>query len=223
MRKPATLPPARERNRHGIRSFNIQKPVEANAALFDRVVLKVQGRISPYTPTAVADFANGIGSGTASPLFERVRRERGRWVSKIRSGSTISAGKLAVWDNGIYGSFELELVVNPIRTLGHLLDRYSYGEIADLSATDFFARREAPAAKNVTLDGNDNMVVKFLAYSGSVHSTQVQRVANFLRLFEASLLGRIVEDLCPDEFGYQIGIDNGCAIAVNDNTRIDLD
>lgn len=223
MNKPATLPPARERNRYGIRSFNTQKSVGANFALFDRVALKVQGRITPFSPTAIADFASGVGSSTASALFERVRRERGRWASKIRSGSTISAGKLAVWDNGVHGSFEIELVVNPIRTLGHLLDRYSYGEIADLSVIDFFDRREAPTAKDVTLDGNDNMVADFLAFSGSVHSTQVQRVAEFLRLFEDRLQARIIEDLCPNDLGYEISMDSGSAVAVTEDARVELD
>ena len=223
MNEPATLPPARERNRHGIRSFNAQKPVDKNFALFDRVALKVQGRITPYSPTAIADFASGVGRSTTSPLFERVRRERGRWASKIRSGSTISAGKLAVWDNGVHGSFEIELVVNPIRTLGHLLDRYSYGEIADLSVIDFFDRREAPTARDLTLDGNDNMIADFLAFSGSMHSTQVQRVAEFLRLFEDRLQARIIEDLCPNDLGYAISIDSGSAVAVTDDARVELD
>ncbi|PLK22269.1 hypothetical protein C0V72_15870 [Porphyrobacter sp. TH134] len=128
-----------------------------------------------------------------------------------------------MWDNGVHGSFEIELVVNPIRTLGHLLDRYSYGEIADLSVIDFFDRREAPTARDLTLDGNDNMIADFLAFSGSMHSTQVQRVAEFLRLFEDRLQARIIEDLCPNDLGYAISIDSGSAVAVTDDARVELD
>lgn len=223
MSRQATLPPARERNRYGIRPFNPENAAAANDALFDRVVLKVQGRVTPMSHDAVTEFANGVGTSPASPLLERVRREKGRWSSKLRGGTTISAAKLAIWDNGTFGSVDLELSVNPMRTLGHLLDRYSYEETAHLTATEFFEKRRAPRAKGLTLDGNDNMVADFLAFSGTVHTTRVQRVSEYLRRFEACLIARIMEDLCPPELGYDLRFEGGNAVAENNHARVDLE
>lgn len=223
MSRQATLPPARERNRYGIRPFNPENAAAANDALFDRVVLKVQGRVTPMWPDAVAEFASGVGTNSASPLFERVRGWKDRRVSKLRTGTTISKAKLVVWDHGTFGSIDLELTVNPMRTLGHLLDRYSYEQIADLTPTEFFEKRRSPRAKSLTLDGNDNMVADFLAFSGTVHTARVQRVAEYLRSFEAHLIARIMEGLCPPELGYDLQLLGGNAVAENDHARVELE
>ena len=223
MSKPEGLPPARERNRHGIRPFTVDHPATADTALFDRLALRLRGRVTARSHNGVQSYVDAIGTETPSPLFERVRREKGRWASKVRSGTTISAAKLALWDDGNMGGIDLELSVNPIRTLSHLLDRYEYAEISDLSPTAFFEKRPSAKAKSLTLDGNDNMVANFLAFGSSLQATYVQRVAEYLRRFEANLLARLMEGLCPAELGFDVRVEGRNAIGENDLVRVELE
>ena len=215
-------PPARERNRHGIRAFSENPPSSAEA-LFDRVELRVSGSISVLHESALDRFAGRIGSGDLPRLFGRAQRYRGSWVARIVSGSTISAGEISISRAMPDPKFTLRLAVNPVRTLGHLLDRYRFDEIERVPLGEFFAPTEAPSALTRTLDGQDNMVSDFLAFAGSVHANYVQRVATYLRLFEANLRMRLLLELCPEEDGYEYRQDQGVYAAWNDHAVLRLD
>ena len=217
-----THPPARERNRFGIRAFT-ETPPSIGETLFDRVELRVSGSISVLHESALDRFADRIGSGDLPPLFGRAQRYRGSWIAKITSGSTISAGEISISHALPDPQFTVRLVVNPVRTLGHLLDRYSFDQIEQVPVGEFFAPADRPSASERTLDGQDNMVSDFLAFAGSIHSTYVQRVATFRRLFEANLRLRLLLDLCPQEDGYEYRREEGAYVAWNDHAVVRLD
>ncbi|MGE8134860.1 hypothetical protein ACQKO5_14755 [Novosphingobium subterraneum] len=172
--------------------------------MFDRVSLKVSGSISYADAASLAAYAEGIGS--PSSLLGRPRMSGKRWQYAERSGdaSTISRCRLALWySEGLPAQFSLELTVNPTRTLAHLLDAHSYAELASLTPRAFFTAQPSPAAAEITLDGRDNMVADFRAFSGTMAQTRLQRVADFLTLFERNLLSLVLEEICPAALGFE--------------------
>lgn len=169
-------------------------------------------------------FAEGIGTGAATPaLFGAVHCRGRRWEAESVSGSTISDAKLTYWNRDTEGVLDLTLVVNPIRTLAHLLDWYEFDEFGDLSPAEFFTARPSPSAASQTLDGKDNMLPDFLAFGSSVHSTQLQRVATYLSMFEEALKGYVRDQLCPPGQGYETGEQDGAVWAWNDDFLLRLD
>lgn len=218
----ATNPPARERYKHGIKSWAAADP-QPREALLDRVELRLRGTLVAPFEGGLARFAKRIGTGTETPLFGRVHRRGGRWQASVLSGTTISGGDLVVYQSGLDAWLDVTLVVNPTRTLAHLLDRFSFDEIEGLDETEFFARSAEPRAADRTLDGRDNMVPDFLELAGTMHSKFVQRVATYLDWFERALLWRLVHDLCPPRYGYEIGARDGVIVASDDQVQLTLD
>ncbi len=224
MDDPATLPPARERNRYGIRTFDGKNPPSAREALLDRVELRVRGAIRGQHTDFLDRFVERVSAGGSTPpLFGRAHRRGARWEASCLSGSTISSGKLVVNQREMEAWVDLTLVVNPTRTLAHLLDRYDFDEIAGLDPSVFFDRLREPSAANRTLDRRDNMVSDYAAFSGSVHATFLQRVATYLEHFEEALKRRIIEELCPPEFGYLLYEANGSLIGRRDDLILTLE
>ena len=219
-----TLPPARERNRQGIRAFTENTAWSASEALLDRVELRVSGTVHAHQQEAIDRFARRISDRPEGvPLFGKPQRWRGSWVAKCTSATTIPAGELAVSRALPDAPFTVKLVVNPMRTLGHLLDRHSFDEIAGLTPDEFFTPADPASASAKSLDGQDNMVSDFLAFSGTVHSIYVQRVATFLRQFEVFLRAYLLHQLCPPENGFEYSHDHGTSVAWNDNNEVRLD
>lgn len=203
MSSSESLPPARERNRQGIRSYSETAWFDASDALIDRAQLTVTGTLHAKSPEAIRQFAEAIGTGTADALFGRARADSSRrWVAKAKKSTTISHAELTAWEHPERSGFKMVLTINPIRTLSHLLDAHTFEEIAGLTPWEFFAKRTQPRAAQMTLDGQDNMVADFLAFGGTVHSTYVQRVATYLGLFERALVFRLLDELCPMDQGY---------------------
>lgn len=216
-------PPARERNRYGIRSFHEGPPL-AREALLDRVELRARGTVLAPTDDCLRRFIERISAGGTNPaLFGRRQRRGNRWEASCLMGSTISGGELTVYRRGGEAWLDLKLIVNPMRTLGHLLDTHVFDRIKDLSPSEFFARSPHPSAIDRTLDGRDNMVSDFLAFSGSVHDIFVQRVATYLDAFETALKHRVLEELCPPGYGYETSEDSGVLYAWNEGVHLALD
>jgi hypothetical protein len=218
----ATLPPARERNRYGLRHFGDRQNA-AREALLDRVELRVRGTITSRSDDGLARFADRVSTGAAATLFGRMHRRGGRWEAACLSGSTISSGELAVSSRSPDGWLNLTLVVNPTRTLGHLLDTYRFEEVGDLAPAAFFALSPNPTAADHTLDGRDNMVPDLLAFAGTWHAMYLQRVATYLRTFEAALKAHVIEELCPPKYGYSVREEGGLIDVWNDDVHLALD
>ena len=87
----------------------------------------------------------------------------------------------------------------------------------------FFSRSPTPSAPNRTLDGRDNMVSDFLTFSGSVHSTFLQRVARYLEKFERALVRYVVDELCPPGYQHELVARDGMVITSNDTAQLALD
>lgn len=218
------LPPARERYRYGIPNFG-ENPAAATAhALFDRVSLRVGGVISIDTSDDLDQFAQHIGQNSPTGLFTRARREAGRWTAAQTPRTTISQAKVAIWKKADKPcQFDVKLTCNLNRTLGHLLDKYPYEHLVDLTPLDFFARRARPSATAVTLDGEDNMVTDFRAFSGSTAAVRLQRVAEYLDLFEQKLVRLLLDELCPPGLGFRVRRDGADWVAENERVRLRLD
>lgn len=205
MDRGAALPPARERNRCGIRAFTENPPSSAEA-LFDRVELRVRGTIEVMQEHAIDRFAARIGLGEElPPIFGPAQRYRGSWISKAASGSLFSGSEIAISRQPPSAEFVVRLSVNPLRTLAHLLDRFTFDEFESIPLAEFFAPTDDPTSALQTLDGRDNMVSDFRAFAGSVHEKFVQRVATFHRVFERNLRTRLILEMCPPEQGYEYG------------------
>lgn len=211
MTSEVRLPPARERNRHGISRYLGEPAAGPLAAMFDRVSLKVSGSVAYADTASLSAYAEAIGS--PSFLLGRPHISGKRWQCSERGGdkTTISRCKMALWySEDRPAQFSLELTVNPTRTLTHLLDAHTYAELASLSPRAFFTAQASPAAAEITLDGRDNMVADFRAFSGTVAQTRLQRVAEFLTLFERNLLSLMLEEMCPPSLGFEeIGAEGG--------------
>lgn len=223
MSSSETLPPARERNRQGIRAYGENTSGEATDALIDRAQFTVTGTLAAKSPDAVHRFAEAIGSGEAVRLFGPVRPQGRRWTAKSNDTTTISHAELTIWDLPERGGFKLTVAVNPIRTLGHILDSYTFGDIEGLTPYEFFAKRPEPRAAAITLDGNDNMVADYLAFSGTLPATYVQRVATYLDLFERALVQRLLVELCPPDRGYTLRTDGDAWLAESDDLTVRLE
>lgn len=218
-----TLPPARERHREGIRAYEENISGTAIDALIDRAQINVTGTLIPKNPDAVRRFAEALGTGGAGRLFGPARQEGNRWVGKSNKTTTISRAELTTWDHPVQPRFKLVVTVNPIRTLSHILDAHHFNEIAGLSPEEFFAKRRQARAASLALDGQDNMVTDFLAFSGTVHSTYVQRVATYLNLFERALIRRMLDELCPSDRGFVRRTDGETWLAENDDLLVRLE
>ncbi|UVO49155.1 hypothetical protein M0208_00955 [Sphingomonas sp. SUN019] len=219
------LPPARERNRLGIRGFhnNPSSAPSAREALLDRVEIRVRAVLDvPYDGMIEAFVDRIAGDGEPEALFGRVQRRGGRWTASVLSGTTISSGGFTLHHRAPEAWLDLVLVINPVRTLSHLLDRFDFDEISDLDAVTFFAANLAPTSAMRSLDGRDNMVTDYRAFAGTVHATYLQRVAKYLRTFEAALATRIVEALCPSS-RYEIDGRGGQFTAWNDKVQFRMD
>lgn len=225
----ANLPPARERNRYGLRPFLAPHPPEAAEAMLDKVVLRVTGQVRAESEKALDDFAALIGScqataTDAAPRLFGVGSWNGRkWTARRVEGTTIGGGELNFHRHERQrneAGINLELWINPIRTLGHLLDRYPFEDIAGLSPLDFFRPTLNATATRRALDHRDNMIADFLSFSGTTQKGMVQRVANYLTAFEQALMGRVILELCPPEQGFTHSDDYGEVVATNG--RVDL-
>jgi hypothetical protein len=218
----AAPPPARKRYRHGIKNFDVDVP-QPREALLDRVELRLRGTLVSPCEDGFARFAERVSEGSAMPLFGKMQRRGGRWEASVVGGSTISSGRLTIHHKGPDAWLDLTLVVNPTRTLAHLLDRFRFEEFERLDATTFFSRSPMPSSPNRTLDGRDNMVSDFLTFSGSVHSTFLQRVARYLEKFERALVRYVVDELCPPEYQCEVVARDGMVITSNDTVQLTLD
>lgn len=223
MSSSEALPPARERNRQGIRSYGENGAGDATDALIDRAQITVSGSLAAKSPDALRRFADAIGTSATARILGRVRRDGNRWVAKSNKSTTISRAVLTGTDYVGHARFELEVTVNPIRTLGHILDIHPFDDIARLSPEEFFAKRPSARATSLTLDGRDNMVADFTEFAGTFHKMYVQRVATYLSLFEQALINRLLDELCPTDRGYNRSNDGGAWLAESEDLSVRLE
>jgi hypothetical protein len=228
-----TPPPARERNRQGIRFFSADRRPEPREALFDKIVVRVRGSVRARNHEAIRNFAANVSSSPtaysdeAPRLFGVGSWKSRRWSAPVVSGSTISDGELQLHlhrdRQPPEAGLNLELWLNPIRTLEHLLARHDQADFASLSPAEFFRRDPEPTARNRTLDGRDNMISDFLSFGGSAQLTLERRIETYLETFERALKGRLLQELCPVEQGYDWRDDCGDLVADNDEVTVRLD
>lgn len=224
------LPPARERNRNGIRPFSAGRPPEPNEALFDKIVVRFGGSVHARDEQSLREFAAHIGSsrtaddGNTARLFGSGSWRGGKWTARVVRGTTISSGELQLHrrPDRAEAGIDVHLFLNPMRTLEHLLKRHHRDDLAGLTSGEFFRESAEARQTAATLDGNDNMLSDFVAFAGTTQTALVQRVASYLALFEAALKGRILQELCPREQGYDWADDCGDLVASNGETDVRL-
>lgn len=110
-----------------------------------------------------------------------------------------------------------------MRTLGHLLNRYRYEDLAAIDPAQFFASIPNPTAANLTLDGKDNMVSDYRSFAGTIHRTYLQRVAEFLALYESNLRSKLFRELCPLQSGFDRRDMDGLSYGLNGEIEVGLD
>lgn len=202
---PPVQPPARARHRSGLRPFAPDPPLEAREALFDRVRIKVQGSVIAASDDALRQFALQIGDTGRrgrSQLFGEGKWSGNRFTTPVVRGTTLASGSLTVLASGPGARIDIDLSVNPMRTLSHLLDRVRPDEFTSLTPTAFFAAQPEPTASERSLDGNDNMVSDFRRLGGTVDEARLRANAAFLSAYEGQLRALLIETLCPRSGGY---------------------
>lgn len=228
MSESGDLPPARERNRYGLRALKSDRRPDAAEALFDKVAMRVQGSLRADCNEAIRNFATHVGSG-GTAWSEDVPRLFGsggwngrRWEARAVGGNTLT-GTVELYQDGASAAINIKLALNPIRTLEHLLQRYTPAEILQTSPSEFFREVSEPAAISRTLDRRDNMVSDFLRFAGSTQAGMVQQVATYLHDFEEALKVRLLHELAPAAHGFEWSENDGQLIARSDTVELRLD
>ncbi len=228
MSESGDLPPVRERNRHGLRALKFDRTPDAAEALFDKVAIRVQGSLRGGCHEAIRDFATLVGSGgtawseDAPRLFGSGSWNGRRWEARAVGGNTLT-GSVELYQDGASAAINIKLGLNPIRTLEHLLQRYTPAEMLEASPSEFFREVSERAAVGRTLDRRDNMVSDFLRFAGSTQTGMMQRVATYLQDFEEALKLRLLHELAPAAHGFEWSASDGQLIARSDTVELRLD
>jgi hypothetical protein len=220
------LPTARARHRGGLRPYAADRPLDTYEALFDRVRIKVQGSIEATSDDAVREFGRKIGARDPNDkgrLFGAGQWSGGRLTARVVKGTTLGKGRLVVLASGLDARIDIEASINPMRTLGHLLDRVRLDDFATLAPGDFFAVQPVPTARARSLDGNDNMVSDPTRLGGSFEEERLRANAAYLSVFEDKLRTLLIEALCPRDAGYEYRRDGDDVVADDGATIVRLD
>ncbi|WP_157799379.1 hypothetical protein [Qipengyuania seohaensis] len=192
--------------------------------MFDRLELRVKGSIAARDAASMESYVGQIGASAEQPrLLGLAHLHGGAWKASAVNGTTISRCDVRIVRTSPNAHLEMVISVNPMRTLGHLLDRYRFDDLTAIEPTDFFAAAPEPTAANLTLDGNDNMVSDYRSFAGTVHRTYLQRVAEFLALFESNLRSKIFAELCPASIGFDRHEEGATSLGRNDDVEVRLD
>jgi hypothetical protein len=191
--------------------------------LFDRLELRVKGSITACDAASMENYVSQIGAGAEQPrLLGLAQPHGGAWKASAVNGTTISRCDLRIVRTSPNAHFEMVISANPMRTLGHLLDRYNFDDLTAIEPSEFFAAAPEPTAANLTLDGNDNMVSDYRSFAGTVHRTYLQRVAEFLALFESNLRSKIFAELCPASIGFNQLEEGAVSLGRNGDVEVRL-
>jgi hypothetical protein len=219
------LPPARERYKSGMRSLDWDVAPNADEAFIDRVRISVSGSVQYLTEDGDDRYRALLNGGPSGSFLHADYRIFGTGHSvrpgfrmKVMKGSSILWGELKL--SPLFGRdgcrLQLDLQLNPTRTLSHLLGRYSIEDIESLDAAAFFALDPAPVATAISLDANDNMVADFAAFSGTFFHTRTSYIRRFLAAYERALKDALIEHLCPVQQGFIVGDDCDDIVARSD-------
>lgn len=227
MNSGGTPPPARERNRYGLRSVYADLPPQTADALFDKIAVTVRGSVRGRHADAVRDFIGRTGA-TAGPtgaprLFGKGDWNGGYWQARPVAGGNTITGSIEARQRGAGARIDLHLSLNPIRTLEHFLRRYSPSELPNVPPIEFFRDVSDRSGSVPTLDRQDNMVSDFLQFAGSTRTGMVQRVATYLDRFETMLRARLLHELAPVARGYSWSDAEGDIIARNEDVELRLE
>lgn len=228
-----SLPPARARYRHGLRPFLPDPALDAEEALIDRLDIVLDGSLQATSPDALRYYAELLNSSPAARGVARPRVfGRGRWqgnrfsLDVVKGTSVGSFGWFHLYQARGRGSgarIKLHLRLNPMRTLGHILDRFRSADLEALSPAEFFCLAEAPTASAKSLDRNDNMVTSFLRLGGTVDRERINGNSRYLRAYEQALRGLLLEELCPTEQEFTYSDDHGVLVARSPDYVLRLD
>ena len=223
-----TPPPARERNRDGIRLLRPDVPLEPGEGLIDRMTISVRGMIHCQSEDGVGRIINRLTApsatrpgrlfGAASPGTQQLR-------ARVVAGHTIShrRGGIVIDRRGERAGVKINLHLNPSRTLVHILSENRMGDVAELSPRDFFRFSPSAAVSTGALDRKDNMIVDYLAAGGRVYRSRTAALSRFFDAYERALKALLLDELCPQDQGYVHDIAGNEAVARfgADHVRLD--
>jgi hypothetical protein len=224
-----SLPPARERNRDGVRQLDWNRSPEAGEALIDRMSIKVRATVEGDTNDSIRDYAallnpgGGFGVLDGSRLLFGAGHWRGdKFVQPVVIGTSVSSGSLEIYKDRARpaAGINIKLTLNPTRTLAHLLARHRREDFRNLPSDHFFGLAPRVPAQSVTLDGGDNMLADFDQVGGPAYLARVRHFSSFFAEYEVALKRLIAAHLCPVEQGYAYDLDGGDFVAVSDRYRV---
>ncbi|MDG5748710.1 hypothetical protein P8Q88_11050 [Qipengyuania sp. XHP0207] len=115
--------------------------------MFDRLELRVKGSIVARDAASMENYVGQIGASAEQPrLLGIAHRHGGAWKASAVNGTTISRCDLRIVRTSPNAHFEMVISANPMRTLGHLLDRYNFDDLTAIEPSDFFAAVREPTA-----------------------------------------------------------------------------
>jgi len=219
------LPPARERNRGGVRWLDWSVPPAPEEGLIDRTKVRIRGTVFASNEAELRAYAHSLtDSVLVGPRFfgSVSRSANGSFILSILNGWSV-AGRVELRPRAAgVGSFLLRLDLNPTRTLAHLLERYPAGEWPLFWGLDFF-RVEDEAPATATLDRRDNFIQDFSQVGGTAYASRARSLSRYLEIYERAL-ARLVQDLfCPPAADQRVTYENSRIVAEGDGRRVEIE